>query len=95
MNKRLQKAVKKYQKAQDVFKNTQHDVRKAVRLQWKDANLDADVEPKGYLNTQVDVKKWSELSSPFKLTKDYPKPSGFINDQNVPNFNNMQNYNNR
>ena len=82
MNKKLLKQIKVWNKAQDVFAHTKHDVRKAERLKWKDKDLDA--EPKGFENLQAEVKYWADLQSPFKLKNDKATPSGYLNDFNIP-----------
>jgi hypothetical protein len=86
MNKQLKKAVKKYGKMCDVFTNPKHEERKAIRLQWKDKDLDADPKPIGVKALQAEVKKYADLSSPFKLKNDRATPSYYANDKPIPRF---------
>lgn len=85
MRKNLQKAVKKWSKQQDVFATTKHQERKAHRLRWQDIDLDAKAPSiEKQRSAKEEAKKWSELQSPFHLSQDEAKPSGYRNDVNLP-----------
>ena len=93
MNSKIKKQIKKYKQLQDVFATTKHEERKAIRLQWKSVNLDADVTipiqkdcdlkspPKvAKRASATEAEYWSQLQSPVRLSDELSKPSDGKND---------------